>query len=203
MSNPIPINLAVEDAISEAVLRRILANCGGPWAIGIVYGRGGVGYLRKMTQGFNSAAHGTPFVVLADLDRANCAPQVVSEWLPNGAHQNLILRFAVREVEAWVMSDTDSFGRFLGVGLSTIPSAVETLQDPKQELVRVARRSRNKEIVADLVPRIGSTASVGRNYNARVVQYVQTQWDPSAGRHNCDSLNRAMVALERFAPKWK
>jgi len=106
VSDPIPVNLAVEDALSEAVLRRLLDECGGPWAIGKIYTRGGVSYLLKMIAGFNNAARGVPFVVLADLDQADCAPALVTEWLPHGAHDNLVLRFAVREVEAWVLADT-------------------------------------------------------------------------------------------------
>jgi hypothetical protein len=152
MSHPIPVNLAVEDVLSEAVLRRLLDGCGGPWAVGTVFSRGGVGYLRRTIVGFNQAARGTPFVVLADLDRAECPPMVIAEWLPNGAHHNLILRFAVREVEAWVMADAPSFGQFLGITQTLIPGGVDQLADPKRELVHVANRSKRSDIVADAVP---------------------------------------------------
>jgi hypothetical protein len=202
MSDPIPVNLAVEDSLSEAILSRLLTHCGGPWAIGTVYSRGGVGYLRKMITGFNNAAKGVPFLVLADLDGGQCVPAVLPEWLPQGAHANMILRFAVREVEAWVLADTFSVGRLFGIKQSLIPTPVEQLDDPKRELVNLARRSRKREIVADVVPNAGSTAVVGRNYNPRLIRHVQTEWNPEAARLNSESLNRAIEALSAFRPSW-
>jgi hypothetical protein len=202
MTSPIPVNLAVEDPLSAAVVRKLLSTCGGPWAVGTVYSRGGVGYLKRTIRGFNQAARRMPFVVLADLDRADCAPIVIAEWLPHGRTHNLILRFAVREVEAWVLADALSFGRFLGVNHTLITSDVEQLDDPKRELVRLAAQSKRSDIAADIVPRKGSTAVVGRNYNARLMKFVTKSWSPAAARGNSNSLNRAMSALEHFSPSW-
>lgn len=202
MSNPIPVNLAVEDPLSEAVLRKLLEECGGPWAIGTVFNRGGVGYLRRMIPGFNNAARGVPFVVLADLDRAACVPDILPTWLPHGPQPNLILRFAVREVEAWLLADSSSLRRFLGIKSTVASGSVEELVDPKRDLVRLAADSGKSEIVADVVPKKGSTATVGRNYNARLIRYVQSDWDPHVARESSDSLSRAMDALDGFEPSW-
>jgi hypothetical protein len=202
MSDPIPVNLAVEDALSNVILRRVLEGCGGPWAIGSVYSRGGIGYLQKMIGGFNNAARTVPFAVLADLDAGLCAPAVVAKWLPNGPASNLMLRFAVREVEAWLLADSDSVAKFLGVRSRFVPDDVESLADPKRELVQLARRSKKRDIVADLVPRAGSTALVGRNYNARLAAFVQTTWNPSKARVSANSLDRAMTAFAGFRPSW-
>jgi len=65
---PIPINLAVEDFLSEAVLRRILRFTKRPYATGTCFCKGGYGYLKKNIAGFNHAAKTTPFLVLTDLD---------------------------------------------------------------------------------------------------------------------------------------
>lgn len=102
--NPIPVNLAVEDELSEVVLRRLLADarC---YAVGTVYGRRGNGYLRKTIVGWNRAARGCPFIVLTDLDNTRCAPSLIAEWLTVPKHPNLLFRIAVREVEAWLLSD--------------------------------------------------------------------------------------------------
>jgi hypothetical protein len=200
--NPIPVHLAVEDALGEAVLRRLLAECGGPWAIGNVYGHGGVGYLRKMIAGFNNAAQGVPFIVLADTDQANCAPELLATWLPNGARANLLLRFAVREVEAWVLADCLSLAQFMGVRRDLLPPDVEGIADPKRALVNIARRSRRRDIGDDLVPKRGSTALVGRNYNARLQDYVDQHWRPHIARQNSGSLNRAIAAIDAFVPSW-
>jgi hypothetical protein len=66
---PIPVNLAVEDALSEAALRRILQVVNREYAIGFVYNQGGFGYLKRITPGLNNAAKGTPFLLLTDLDK--------------------------------------------------------------------------------------------------------------------------------------
>ena len=64
----IPVNLAIEDELSEEALRRMLGDVG-RFAIGSAYRRGGYGYLRKTIGGWNQASKGTPFLVLTDLDR--------------------------------------------------------------------------------------------------------------------------------------
>jgi len=43
----IPINLAVEDPLSEAVLRAILRQSNRPYELGTCYCQGGYGYLKK------------------------------------------------------------------------------------------------------------------------------------------------------------
>ena len=56
MKGPIPIRIAVEDGLSEAVLRRALAKRPVRYAIGAVYSHGGFGYLKKKAGAFNNAA---------------------------------------------------------------------------------------------------------------------------------------------------
>ena len=53
MSLLIPINLAVEDDLSESVLRKILQD---RYVVGNCYKRGGFGYLKKNIAGFNPSA---------------------------------------------------------------------------------------------------------------------------------------------------
>ena len=103
--SPIPIDLAVEDALSEAVLRQMLRRCGQLYAVGAVYSRGGYGYLKKTIRGWNAAAKGKPFLLVTDLDSATCPNQLIEDWLPVPKHENLLFRVAVREIEAWLLAD--------------------------------------------------------------------------------------------------
>jgi hypothetical protein len=155
-----------------------------------------------MIRGFNNAAKGIPFLVLADLERASCAPEVVNEWLPAGPNPNLILRFAVREVEAWLLADREALADFLGVHIAIVPINVEQLDDPKRELVNIARRSSRSDIRRDIVPRTGSSAVVGRGYNARLQHFVVAAWRPDIARNNANSLARTLAALSIFTPSW-
>ena len=101
----IPVNLATEDELSEAVLRRLLDHADRGYAIGTAYGRRGFGYLRRTITGWNRAAQFVPFIVLTDLDRRPCPTELIEDWLREARHPNLLLRVAVREVEAWLLAD--------------------------------------------------------------------------------------------------
>jgi hypothetical protein len=63
----IPINLAVEDPLSEAVLRTILHQSNRRYIVGNCYSKHGFGYLKKNIKGFNNAAQGTPYIVLTHI----------------------------------------------------------------------------------------------------------------------------------------
>ena len=113
-------------------------------------------------------------MVLVDLDHdAECAPPFCAEWVPSPAPY-LCFRVAVREVEAWLMADADSLASFLSVVRNKIPAEPEQLDDPKTEMVNLARRSRRRAIRKDMVPRAGSGRSVGPAYASRLIEYVQT-----------------------------
>jgi hypothetical protein len=105
MTNIIPVNLAVEDLLSEAVLRGMLKQSGRPYAVGACFSSRGFGYLKKKLEGFNQASKGTPFLVLTDLDQSECAPILIKGWLPYPQEKNLLFRVAVKAVGAWVLAD--------------------------------------------------------------------------------------------------
>ena len=117
----IPVHLATEDELSEAVLRRLLASANRGYAIGAAYGRGGFGYLRRTIPGWNRAARTAPFVVLTDLDRCPCPPDLIGDWLKEPRHPNLMLRVAVREVESWLLAGRLNLAQYLYVAEKWIP----------------------------------------------------------------------------------
>lgn len=71
--------------------------------------------------GWNRAAKGTPFVVLTDLDTAPCPGELIKSWLANDQHPNLLFRVAVREVESWLMADTDNFAHYIATRKTLMP----------------------------------------------------------------------------------
>lgn len=202
MTPPIPINLAVEDALSEAVLRKTLERANRGFAVGTAFNRGGNGYIRRLIAGFNSAARGTPFLVLTDLDQNECPPSLIGDWLRQPAHPNLLFRVAVREVESWVLGDREAFANFFGVRTELIPDNPDSINDPKQLLVNLVRRSRRRDIRADIVPPNGSTSQVGPNYNGRLAEFVASSWDPSAAVNHSLSFARMWEVLMEFDPLW-
>lgn len=202
MTEPIPINLAVEDALSEAVLRVLLNSSDKPYAVGACYTQAGFGYLRKSIRGFNNAAKGCPFLVLTDLDSTGCAPELMQEWLPDEIHKNLLFRVAVRSVEAWLLGHREGIAGFLGVSASAISESPDDLPNPKAALIELARRSRKSGVAEDLVPRAGMTSVQGPNYNGRLISFVAKGWRPELAMKNSPSLARTLRALGAFEPHW-
>ena len=191
---PAVISAAVEGIVDEAVVRKLIAHAGGQ--PGTVYGKNGKPFLRQKIKGYNNAARHAPWIVLVDLDcDANCAPPLREEWLPKPA-PHLCFRIAVREIEAWLMGDARSLARFLGVARSRIPSDPESLADPKEAMVNLARHSRRAAIRRDMVPHEGSGRRIGPAYTSRLVEFVETQWAPEVAAAQADSLRRAVACLK-------
>lgn len=198
----IPINLAVEDRISEVVLRKLLDECDQAFVVGQVYGRNGFGYLRSTIGGWNNAAKGTPFLVLTDLDQWSCGPSLQADWLSVPKHPNLIFRVAVREIEAWLLGDPESISNFLKVSPSLVPMNPECLDDPKRVLVSLARRSHVAKLRRMIAPKLTTTAKQGPEYNEALGLYVATNWRPRVAARHCPSLERCLRRLDCFAPEW-
>jgi len=195
------LHLAVEDPLSEGVSRRLFGEYRPDVEILQCYGRSGSGFLKKRIRSWNQAARQLPFLVLTDLDQAECAPSLIGEWLPTEPHPNLLLRVAVREVEAWLLADHQGWAEFLGLQQPPKFHRPEDLPDPKAALLKEAARSRRRSIRSDLLPAPGTTARVGPNYNGRLIDFVGTTWHPERARHHADSLDRMIRAIEAFRPR--
>ena len=203
MSPLIPINLAAEDLLSEAVLRKMVSHTRRSFHVGYCYCRGGIGYIKRTLPGFNNAAKGTPFLVLIDLDTAQCAPAKLREYLPIPKQHNLLLRVAVKEVESWLLADAVNFARFLGISQSRIPQVVEEIDNPKELLINLAKLSRKRSLRDDIIPLSGSTAKIGPNYNGRLIHFVGSNWKISNAMRHSPSLRRTMELLQQFQPQWE
>ena len=194
------ISLAVEDQLSEAVLKKILSTAEDRFLVSKCYSRGGFGYLKKNIAGFNNAAKGIPFLVITDLDTSTCPPALIREWLPYPKHPNLLFRIAVREVEAWLLADCNGFARYLGIAIEGIPCDVESIKDPKRRLIELAQKSRNRRLREAIVPGSKSDARQGPDYNGALISFVNEFWDIKAAMVNSVSLKRTVNAVIDFKP---
>lgn len=198
----IPICLAVEDVLSEGVLRKLLSQSRNQFAVGQVFSRGGNGYLRSKVLAWNQAAAHLPILLLTDLDNVNCPSQLKSQWLPNSCHSNLLFRVAVREVESWLLADASNMAQFLGCLERVIPQAPESIENPKQHLIDLARSAKSKATKERLVPRPHSTATQGPDYNSCLLEFVQNKWDPIKAAKRAQSLAKTMERIDAFSPSW-
>lgn len=202
MSDPIPLNVVVEDALSESVVMRLISWTRRPFHVGAVFMRGGNTYIRNKIRGFNSASRSTPFLVLTDLDQAQCPPSLIADWLGERKGHNLLFRVAVREVEAWLMADRRGLAHFLRLRIEKVPENIELINDPKETLLRIANESNNRQLRRDLVRVVDRTLKQGPDYNGRLGEFIASNWNPTKARAIAPSLDRTMRILRSFRPAW-
>lgn len=193
------INVAVEGFTDEIVVRRILEFVG--LQCGLVRGKNGKANLLKQLGKYNQAAQYAKWLVVIDLDNdADCAPNYVRQKLPNPS-AGMLLRIAVREIEAWLLADKEQLALFLGISIKNIPEVPDLEANPKATFINLARRSRKTKLRDDIVPRQNSGASVGIGYPSRVQEFVEqstSRWRPEIAQEHSDSLKRTIIALHHW-----
>lgn len=196
MPSRLAVTGAVEGDLDETLLRRILGHVG--MSLGRVCGRKGKRFLLQSINGYNNTAQYAPWVVLVDLDRdGDCAPPCVQKWLARPSAQ-MCFRVAVRSIEAWLLADRERIGHLLGISRAWLPANPDSLNDPKRELINLARRSRRRGVRDDLVPREGSGRSVGPLYTTRMIEFLQDEvagWRPDQALRVSESLERCVLGL--------
>ena len=193
---PLLFLAAVEGPTDEAVLGRVVEHLGG--SLGPAYGKAGKPALIEHLRGYNRAAQFRPWIVLVDLDQdAECAPPARAQWLP-APSRFMCFRIAVRKVESWLLADRETLAAFLGVAMSHVPTLPEMLDDPKQTMINLARRSRRSAIKVDMVPRPESGRSEGQAYMSRMIEYAQGPWRPDVAAQHADSLQRLCRRLAEY-----
>ncbi len=187
---------AVEDMLSEAVVRKLVAVARPDLTLSVVLKKSGRSYIQSRIIELNRAAHKIPVFILVDLDRpVPCPADLIESWLPSPHAPNLLLRVAVMEIESWVMADRDAVATLLSVPLHRIPMNPDEVRQPKELMVSIARRSKRKDIREDMVPSSRDTRTVGPAYNSRLAAFVADTWDPKAAAVNSPSLRRALDRL--------
>ena len=192
----IEITCAGEGLTDGAIMRRLAEHCS--LRVAHFYPGGGKDKLLRKLPGYNLAAKHSNWFVLIDLDKSfDCAPIARNKWVPQPA-RSMCLRIAVRAAEAWLLADAEAIAGFLGIPANRVPSEPELIDDPKRKLIDLARQSRRREIVADLVPREGSGRVVGAAYSSRIIEFVsdgRTGWQVDVAKKRSVSLHSCIRAL--------
>jgi hypothetical protein len=196
----IPLAIAFEDALSESVISKVVAYANAEIQITLKYHSRGFGNLKKNILAFNNAAKGSPHLVLTDLDRYACAPELIGDWMGRERLSKFMLfRVACVEVESWLLADRHEIASFFGVSEMKVPIDPDTIEDGKVEIFKLARQCRRKGLKKDILPRLGSRATIGPGYNDRLCDFVERFWMIDTARKNSDSLARTIKSLERLA----
>jgi hypothetical protein len=191
------VYFCAEDALSKTVGLRLLSVHPQAQLTELAPLQGGNAVMRKRFGEYCQLARHSPTLILTDLDAASCAPELRGEWVKAGKlreplPQGMAFCIAVREVEAWLLADADSFADFLGVQRAKVTTDPEGIPDPKRHIVQLARTSRKKAVRQGVPPSEGSIAKVGLDYNVFLGEFASVNWRPHIAATNSRSLRRAL-----------
>jgi len=194
------VNLLLEGQLEEPVADKLLAFCG--HAKGTVYGKQGCGYIRKKVVGFSHmASQHAPILVLTDFmdARAACPPEALQNYLLHACPTPYFLcRFAVNELESWLLADRPSMAAFLRVPLTKMPQNPDVEPDPKKTLGTLATRSKRTFIRDGIVPPVWHQGAVAPDYLATMTRFVIEHWDVACAMRCSPSLRRCVERLQQL-----
>ncbi len=195
----IPLVLIVEDQLGEAIARKILESAGRGYLVQEAL-RWNKDRIRNRIGALNQSARGFPYFVLTDQDTDDrCPPAAIGE-LSAPVHRNMLYRFAVMEIESWILAHRRAVSEFLSVPVHRIPENTDTIPKPKEFLIALARKSRSTSIRRDIAPRRNSTARVGPDYNGRLSTFVTEHWEVGIAIGASPSLERTLRRIRTFQP---
>ena len=208
MSSPIRILYWAEGPTHRAAAAALIASVGaepGPDYSARQKSASGKDQLDKKLPAYNAAAAYEPFLVMRDLDDdAECAPTFLKTKEITSA-EFMCFRLIVRSLEAWLMADAQALANWLQVGIERLPVAPESLTNPKETLLALARRSASRDLKSDLLPSSKSGRQTGPLYAARLQEFIGDSWNirrvVASGR--APSLARAVSCLERAIANYK
>lgn len=189
------VQAVVEDILQEAVLYKLLQIYRPDISVIGVSGKKGNSYIKSGLRAFNEASKHLPHIVLTDLDRKPCAPALLAEWINFPTNPKLLFRVAEREAEAWILADRLEIARYIGIPENRIPYNTQELEDPKEHLINLARKSR-KKIMRDIIPQ--GISSQGPGYNLLLQEFVFKKWSPERAAQNNMSLKKMIERLNQY-----
>ena len=196
------IIVAVEDALSESVAKRLIREYVPGSEVTRVFGLGGISSVKSKISALNQMSrYDGPVLALADSDDPGKCPLVLVRELSGELtiSPNMLIRIAVPEIESWIMANRNGIAQWLGIALNTVPRSPETLIDPKRTMVQLASRSRKRALRQGIAPNhVLGTHRTGAEYNILLDEFVTQHWNPDAARANAPSLSRAIARIAQL-----
>jgi hypothetical protein len=159
----------------------------------------GNGKIKANIKAYNKAAQFGCWFVITDLDKGKyaCAPSLINDWLPVPQNPQFLFRVAVHEIESWLLADRDNFASFFKVSRDLVPVSPDEVDDPKQTIFSLAKRSQKRNI-REGVPPIDNMANIGPGYNIELGDFILNYWNIKTAREHSKSLDKAILALQRL-----
>lgn len=195
------LNCVYEDELTSSVIKRLINEFSSQISIAQEINAHGFGKIKRDILKYNNAAKQTPFFVITDLDKKECAVTLIRDWFGNNQKEtNLIFRVAVREIDAWILADKKGIAKALHISPDIILSDPEKIEDPKGFLMQISKKSKNREIREEFPPK-DSYAHQGPLYNTILTEFVNSEWNLKDAMQHSKSLEKAYNALKTFAEK--
>lgn len=110
---------------------------------------------------------------------------------------------AVRETEAWLLADRKNFSHYFKVSIDLVPYDPEKMDDPKREIVALAKKSKDSKLRKGICPPSNWTGPVGPDYNHHLMYFVDKFWDYRNAAEVAPSLARLLGKLDRTSQNRK
>lgn len=194
-------NIAIvgEDELSLAILTRLIYEYKSEACISYKFLAKGFGNIKANTTKYMNASLVLPHIILTDLDRHTCARSLFDDWGLINIPPSCLFRIAVKEVEAWILSDRSGIANFLNIQINRIPSYPEQELDPKEALLNLAKSTKRRGLSAELVSNSSAGLIIGPLYNFRLCEFVTHSWDVNATIQNSNSLSKAVLRISELA----
>ncbi|MBF2756076.1 MAG: hypothetical protein ISN29_12610 [Gammaproteobacteria bacterium AqS3] len=177
--------LICEDDLTEAVIGKMLQQTGRGFFI-IKSVRWNKSKIQREISNLNHSAKGSMLnLVVTDQDTPGNCPAGALENLGAPLAPNLLYRFAVMEVESWVMADRENFSEFFSVRINALPQHPDEVINPKEHLAGLIRKFGSKNI-----------DQAGRGYNPILGEFVGNCWNVSNAQKYSPSLKRTYQRLQ-------
>lgn len=152
--------------------------------------------IKKNVPKYKGASRFVPHIILTDLDRYPCPPALLDSWGVGELPPTMLFRIAVREVEAWLLSDREGIATFLHTATVRVPFNPEAEDDPKQTLYSLVRKSRKRRLVEEMIPQPG--AHIGPLYNEHMCDFAMNHWQVEVAVENAPNLAKNILRITAF-----
>lgn len=187
-----------EDDLSCALGQQLLAQVLPSWKLSRapINTRGITKLTPEIPRYVEQSRHVQPVLCIADTDNV-CPVDWLAKWVPHGCPEAFFLRLAVPEAESWVLADRHGISEFFRVSVAQVHTDPEQLSDPKREVLRLAKKSKIRQIREEVVSSTDSSKQ-GSGYNVHLGVFVRQTWNALRAAERSSSLRRAIRRLTEF-----
>ncbi|MGY1488238.1 hypothetical protein ACW4YW_02405 [Methylobacillus pratensis] len=156
----------------------------------------GITNLRKNLARYTQIANLFPVLCIADTD-GRCVLDAHKQAAPTGVPAQFHLRFAIPEIESWLMADKHALAEFLQVSETIIPDNPDEIQDAKRVILNVVFRSKQRHLRQEMIS-TNDRSKPGTGYNVHLRDFAAHCWRPLIALERSPSLARTVNRLNEM-----